>query len=181
MSDAELRELIAQNAVAIGRTARTVKDLAAQVGGLGNKFGGFTEGLALPSLSKILSERFHAEVIAPRVWARKGGKALEIDVLAYSNGTRQEAYVVEVKSHLDEEALAQIKNTLNLFPKVFPEHRSKELYGILAAVQISESVAKRTIKAGIYVARVSDDIFRLRVPAGFRPHSFKRSGSQGGG
>ena len=169
MSDTELRELVAQ-------TAKTVKDLAVQIGGLSNKFGSFTEGLALPSLSKTLTQRFHAEVIAPRVRARKGAKSIEIDVLAYSNGARNEAYVVEVKSHLDENALEQIQSLLAVFPRFFPEHRSKDLYGILAGVQISDAAAKQAIKAGIYVASISDEIFRLRIPVGFRPRSFKSLG-----
>ena len=175
MSDAELRQLIAALAIENKALAIQVKENARQLGGLTNKFGSFTEGLALPSLSKALTERFHAEVIAPRVLARKGGKCLEIDVLAYSNGNRNAAYVVEVKSHLDDEALRQMERILSDFPKFFPEHRSKELYGIVAGVHISEPAAKQTLKKGIYVARISDEIFQLKVPAGFRPHSFKET------
>lgn len=175
MSDAELRQLIAALAIENKALVVQVKENAKQIGGLTNKFGSFTEGLALPSLSKTLTERFHAAVIAPRVLARKGGKCLEIDVLAYSNGNRNEAYIVEVKSHLDEDALHQMERILSDFPKFFPEHRSKELYGILAGVHISEPIAKRAIKEGIYVARISEEIFQLRVPAGFRPHSFRET------
>ena len=35
-------------------TDRQIRELGKQIGGLGNKFGSFTEGLALPSMQKIL-------------------------------------------------------------------------------------------------------------------------------
>jgi len=47
----------------IKETGRQPKELGKQIGGLGKKFGSFTEGLALPSMTKILRERFHMEVI----------------------------------------------------------------------------------------------------------------------
>ena len=112
-----------------------IKELGKQIGGLGKKFGSFTEGLALPSMEKILQQRFGMEVISPSVRATKDGQHLEIDVLAYANGAVNAAYLVEVKSHLREEAITQLQNLLHRFRDFFPEHREKRLYGILAAVE----------------------------------------------
>lgn len=67
-------------------------------GGLSNEFGSFIEGLALPSMTKVLHEKFGAETVAPRAKAHRGGQSLELDVLACSNGKRNEVFVVEVKS-----------------------------------------------------------------------------------
>jgi hypothetical protein len=88
-------------------TDRQLKELGKQIGGLGEKFGSFTEGLALPSMGRLLRERFGMEVISPSVRVTKGGRHLEIDVLAYANGPVNAAYVVEVKSHLREEGITQ--------------------------------------------------------------------------
>ena len=66
---------------------RMIKELGKQIGGLGNKFGGFTEGMALPSMTRILQERFGVEVISPRVQVRHGSDIMELDVLAYANDT----------------------------------------------------------------------------------------------
>ncbi len=81
MTDAELKELVASLAIAqretaeqMKRTDRRLKELGKQIGGLGEKFGSFTEGLALPSMQKILNERFGMEVISPSVRASKNGK-----------------------------------------------------------------------------------------------------------
>ena len=67
-------------------------------GVLCNQFRGFTEGLALPLMTKVLPEKFGAETVAPRVKVHRGGQSLEVDVLAYSNGKKNEVFVVEVKS-----------------------------------------------------------------------------------
>jgi hypothetical protein len=91
-------------------TDRQLKELGRQIGGLGAKFGSFTEGLALPSMETILRQRFGMEVVSPSVRVSKDGKHLEIDVLAYTNGELNTAYIVEVKSHAREESITQLKN-----------------------------------------------------------------------
>jgi hypothetical protein len=81
-----------------------------------------------------LQQRFGMTVVLPRVRAKQQGEHLEIDVLAYANGEVNRAFLVEVKSHPREEAITQLKITLSRFRDFFPEHRDKQLYGILAAV-----------------------------------------------
>lgn len=61
-------------------------------------------------MTKILRERFNMEVISPSVRVSKKGMNAEIDVLAYTNSAINEVYVVEVKSHLREEAITQLKH-----------------------------------------------------------------------
>jgi hypothetical protein len=153
-------------------TGRQLKELGKQIGGLGKKFGSFTEGLALPSMSKILSERFGMEVVSPSVRVKKQGENMEIDVLAYANSEVNEAYVVEVKSHAREESIGQLQAVLERFRRFFPEHKDKAVYGILAAVDLSDELRDRILKAGFYVARIHDEVFELDVPANFRPKAY---------
>jgi len=87
-----------ENAQQQKETDKQLKELGKQIGGLGAKFGSFTEGLALPSMETILGQQFGMEVISPSVRVSKEGQHLEIDVLAYSNGELNTAYIVEVKS-----------------------------------------------------------------------------------
>ena len=108
-------------------TDRFLKELGKQIGGLGNKFGSFTEGLALPSMEKILRQRFGVDTVGPSVRVARNGRHLEIDVLAYANGELNAAYVVEVKSHLREENIQQMLDILEHFAEWFPEHRDKKL------------------------------------------------------
>ena len=51
-------------------TDRQIKELGKQIGGLGEKFGSFTEGMAFPSMKRVLRERFGMEFVSPRVVKR---------------------------------------------------------------------------------------------------------------
>jgi hypothetical protein len=151
---------------------RQLKELGKQIGGLGAKFGSFTEGLALPSMETILRQRFGMEIISPSVRASKEGQHLEIDVLAYANGSINSAYIVEVKSHPREDSITQLKNILQRFRLFFPEHKDKQLYGILAAVDLSPNLREKILQEGLYVARIHDQVFELDSPENFCPQTF---------
>ncbi|HWM93848.1 MAG TPA: DUF3782 domain-containing protein [Thermoanaerobaculia bacterium] len=152
-------------------TDRQVKELGRQIGGLGDKFGSFTEGLALPSLTKILGQRFGMDFIAPRARMRRNGHSMELDVLAFSN-SRDDVFVVEVKSHLREEALEQRRKTLREFRDFFPDYRHKKVYGILAAVDAPDDLQRQVLAEGIYLARIHDGQFEIQVPDGFQARAY---------
>ena len=153
-------------------TDRQLKELGKQIGGLGEKFGSFTEGLALPSMENILRQRFGMKVISPSVRASKGGQHLEIDVLAYANGSINQVFVVEVKSHAREESIVQIESLLERFRSNFPEHKEKTVFGILAAVDISPLLRERALREGLYVARIHDSVFEMDTPDDFKPKAY---------
>ncbi len=188
MTDDELRDLVASIAVSqketdrqfketdkqfkeTGRqfkeTDKQLKELGKQIGGLGRKFGSFTEGLTLPSMQRILQDRFKMEIISPSVRIHKDGKDMEIDVLAYANSVVNEVYVVEVKSHLREEGITQLQNTMKNFSRFFPEHNDKKLFGILAAVDMTTALRDKILSLGFYTANIKEDIFSLDVPNDF--------------
>ncbi|MDX2249379.1 MAG: DUF3782 domain-containing protein, partial [Bacteroidia bacterium] len=139
----------------------------------GNKMGSFTEGLALPSLSRILQRDFGATHIFPRARAVRQDRSLEIDVLGYANGQQNTAVAVEVKSHLKEEHVDQLLRILADFPQFYPEHSTKKLYGILAGVNVPDTVRNLALKKGLYVGQISEETFRLRVPDNFLPKNFQ--------
>jgi hypothetical protein len=198
MTDQELKDLVASLAVnyqimaeesalhrketdqalkatnlAIKTTDKIVKELGKQIGGIANKFGSLTEGLALPSMTKILSEQFGMTTINPSVRVRdKLGNVQEIDVLAYANGDINTAFIVDVKSHLREEGIGQLLRQCQDFPVLFPELADKKLYGILAAVDASEAMQEKVLAEGLYFAKIHDDQFSLCVPDGFEAHCF---------
>lgn len=183
MTNLELKEFVASLAVQQAETGRQIresqaetdrqiKELGKQLGGLGQKFGGFTEGMAFPSMQKILRERFGMDVVSVRNIARKNGRSLEIDVLAYANREVNEVYVVEVKSHLREDGLQQMLRILREFHEFYPDHEDKKVYGILAAVDVPEDLQERVLSQGIYLANIHDDTFEIRVPETFQPRAF---------
>ena len=151
---------------------KQLKELGKQIGGLGSKFGSFTEGLALPSMETILRQRFGMEIVSPSVRASKEGQHLEIDVLAYANGNINTAYIVEVKSHAREDSITQLKSILQRFRLFFPEHKDKQLYGILASVDLSNKLRTKILQEGFYVARIHDQVFELDIPDNFQPRTY---------
>jgi hypothetical protein len=161
-----------ENAQQQKETDKQLKELGKQIGGLGAKFGSFTEGLALPSMETILGQQFGMEVISPSVRVSKEGQHLEIDVLAYSNGELNTAYIVEVKSHVRQEDITQLKSILQRFRRFFPEHKDKKLYGILAAVDLSPELREKILQEGLYVARIHDQVFELDIPDNFQPQTY---------
>ena len=167
-TDKQLKETDKQ----LKETDKQLKELGKQIGGLGKKFGSFTEGLALPSMQKILRDQFQMEIITPSVRAKKAGEEMEIDVLAYANSSVNKAFVVEVKSHLREEGILQLQQIIEKFRYFFPEHKDKKLYGILAAVDMSTALKKRILSSGFYAARIKDDTFSLDVPPDFCAKAF---------
>jgi len=150
-------------------TDRQLQEIWRQLRGLGEKLGSFTEGS--PAMAKFLMEQFGMTTVAPRMRSLRNGRSLELDVLAYNSQTN-EAYVVEVKSHLREDGLEQLRRILRDFREFFPEHAGKKVYGILAAVDIPDDVAEKILREGIYLARIHDDQFELQVPDGFQPRVY---------
>ncbi|NCR39556.1 MAG: DUF3782 domain-containing protein [Microcystis aeruginosa W13-11] len=171
-TDRQLKEQRKETDRQLKETDRQLKELGKQIGGLGAKFGSFTEGLALPSMETILRQRFGMEIISPSVRASKGGQHLELDVLAYANGYLNTAYIVEVKSHVREDSITQLKSILQRFRSFFPEHQDKKLYGILAAVDMSPELRQKTLEEGLYVAQIHDEVFELDIPENFQPLSY---------
>ncbi len=172
-TDRALQQTAEQLRLSKQENDRETRELRKQIGGLGEKFGSFTEGMAWPSMKKLLIERLGATFVTNYSLRRKQGESMELDVLAYTNSDKNTAYVVEVKSHLREEGLQQLLKTLNKFSEFFPEHRDKKLYGVLAAVTVPEDLAAKVLAQGIYLARISGDTFELDVPQDFQPRSFQ--------
>jgi len=112
------------------------------------------------------------EYFSLNIEVHKNGETMELDLLSYANENIKEVYIVEVKSHLKEEHIQEMLRDLKRFPRFFPEHKDKALYGIIAAVNVSEQMKKRVLDNGLYLAVIRDDTFRLEVPEGFKAKRF---------
>jgi hypothetical protein len=130
--------------------------------------------MASPAMTKILMQRFGMSTVAAQVRSRKNGRSLELDVLAYSNSRQNEAYVIEVKSHLREDGLDQLRRTLREFREFFPEHADKKVYGILAAVDIPTAWPKRPSGKGSTSLASTTTSLRSRSPTVSNPASTDR-------
>ena len=138
---------------------RAARDLRRQIAALGDKFGGFAEGMALPSMERGLRERFGTTSFAPSLRSRRDGEEMELDALGYTADDDGIAVVVEVKSRLRADGIDQMLRTLARFPRFYPEHRGKKLIGVLAAVEAPPALRERVLREGLVLATIRDDIF----------------------
>jgi hypothetical protein len=144
-------------------TDARIKETNRIVGGIGEKFGSFTEGLAYPSLRKILQKNYGIDNTSANVLKRfPNGTEIELDAFGYTNGSVNNAVVVEIKSHLRSEHIYKFTDLLKNFRTNFPEYKDKHLYGIIATVRkVSKELKEELFAAGIELAIVHDDIFDL--------------------
>ncbi len=143
-----------------------------EIGYIGNTFGRFTEGLFLPSLENILLKDFGLDTVAPRIQRRQNGSFVELDVLAFSNSGKNTAVVVEIKSKLRDDDIRAFLGQLANFPQLFPEHKEKKLYGMIAAVGISAEQKSKMERLGIYVVQITGDVFKIISSKNFQPRDF---------
>jgi hypothetical protein len=153
-------------------TERVIKELGKQMGGLGNKFGSFTEGLMLPSVSRLLTEKFGTDSFQMRMRRKVGTEWLELDGFGYANGERNIGFVVEVKSHLQEDAIAQVERIMEKFANFYPQYHGMTLYGLIATVDAgTEELRHKVAEAGLYLVSVTDEIAHLETPDDFTPRA----------
>ncbi len=172
MTDQELRDLVAENSRAIRENEKLIKKVSTEIGWIGNKWGRFTEGLFYPSLERILMEDLGLDTVLMRVTKRRNGTNMRIDVLGYTNSKMNTAVVVEVKSTLRDDDIRDFIKTLKEFPKFFPEHKDKKVFGMLAAVSISPEQQTVLEKHGVYVVRIKNDVFKIISSKKFAPKDF---------
>jgi hypothetical protein len=153
---------------------KETKALRELIGGLGNKFGSFTEGMAFPSMEKVLRKRFGMTTVTTRYKTQRDGETIEIDVLGLANGEINTVVVVEVKSHFKERDIEQMIRLMQRFTEFFPEHKGKKLFGIMGFVDGSEETRQMALKAGLYVAHIHDEIFDLDTKTSFTPRDFSQ-------
>jgi hypothetical protein len=149
--------------------SRDLKKLGEQIGGLGDKFGYFVEGMALSSMERILRKRFHMANISPRHRVRDGGCKQEYDVLAWANGKVNQTIIVEVKSRVKKESIAQLIRQIERLPKLVPELAGKTRLGILAGVDWDLGVMEEAQAQGLYTNWIHYEIFDLTTPKNFQP------------
>ena len=150
------------------------KQTQKQLGEMSNKWGTFAEGMAINSIEKILFDKFQIPVITRNLKKRMNGETIEMDAFGYENSTINTAVIVEIKSHLRIESVEQIERIMSDFPKFFPDHAGKKLYGVMACVDASDEIKNVLRKKGIYLAVMNDDIFELHSFKNFTPKDYSQ-------
>lgn len=173
MSWDDIKALFRETDRKFQETERMIKELGRQIGGLGDKFGYFAEGMALPSMERLLQKRFHMTNISARHRVRLGSREQEYEVLAWANGKVNQAVVVEFKSRVKREAIAQLIEQVQRLPELVLVLSGKTRIGILAGIDWDAGVMEEAQAAGLYTATIHDDLFELTTPKGFEPQRWQ--------
>jgi hypothetical protein len=153
---------------------KTIKQTQKQLGELGNKLGSFAEGLAYPTVERIMLEELGMTYVSQNIKVERGGDSLEIDAFGYSNGTKNVVMVGEIKSHFREEHINQLENTCNKIYDFMPEHHGKAVNGMVIFVSGNKNAIQKAIKNGIYVVQANDDNFKRLTPEKFIAKNFAK-------
>ena len=168
MSTGEPRELVGSSTLPEDRADDWLENLRKQIEGLGNKFGSFAKGLHYDMIESHLRESLGRDYfIAPGVQVRKDGREEEYDILAYSNDSIDRGMIVEIKSNLRKEDIAQMKRKMDGVFQMLPEHRNKTFQGMIACVSGTADLKQQVLENGWYLAHIGDDLFELETPENF--------------
>jgi hypothetical protein len=107
------------------------------------------------------------EDFMPRRRKRIGEETIELDALGVVNGSRNEGYIVEIKSHLRPEGIEQMKSILSRFRTIFPEYIHLKLYGIIVAADASAESLHEARSLGFYVITFEDNLMHFHDDNGF--------------
>ncbi len=174
---AEIRELSRKNEIAIAELARFSKNLGKEVGGNADKFGSYTESLAVPSIKRILNEHFDAKYEGGfNITPGEGSPGpLEVDAWGVARNGVDAVYLVEIKSKFKPRHIRQIWRLVELFRHHMSQYHQYSVFPILAVVEVSEAHRRQIWEQGIHVIDVADGVFSLSRP----PKEFQANGDHG--
>ena len=182
-TDRQLKDMIKETDRKITETDRQFKEAkemiienGKQIGGLGNKFGGYTEAMARPSIRRILEKRFEADFLGSiRFKSTKETKTLEIDAWGLSRNGTGAAYIVETKSRFRDRHIEQVLQLVERFRYYMSDYEKRAVYPMLAVVEISEEGRRKVWNAGIHLIDINDGVFKYATP----PEDFVANGYHG--
>jgi hypothetical protein len=147
-------------------TDKQIKELSVNIGGLNNSYGSFSESLFIPSIKRLLTEKFNCSDISSNRKIGQNGNTFEIDVLGISD---EALYVVEIKSKLKLSAIKQIHDHISKVRKIKTEYKDRKIYGLIAATDYEQRIADQVMEKGYYFVSILDNLAVLNLPETFKP------------
>ena len=171
-TDKRIEQMMESEEKAWEKVRKNLEELGKQIGGVSNKFGSYTEGLAIPSIRKILDEHFDAD-FKPAMSDQVSQKDVDnlLDAWGVARNGEKIVYLVEVKSKFRTKHFTQVWRQVEAFRKLAPEYADYLVYPMLAVVDIPEMERQKVWDEGVYLIDIADGVFTLaEKPKGFRPN-----------
>ncbi len=148
-------------------TRELVENLSRRFGDLGNRLGEFVEAMVEPALVELFRARgLDVSEVHRRVTSRRGGDAIEIDLLVVDDDT---AVAVECKSRLTQEEVERHVARMEKFKRLLPRYADMRIHGAVAGMVVDEEAADAGQAAGLWVLAQSGETVRLLNDERFKP------------
>ena len=149
----------------LAELAKTDREHGRQIGGYGNQIGDFTESLAMPSIRRILDQRFNADFQGDvnYDWKDQDGP-LQVDAWGISRNGAKEVYLVEIKRKFKRGHIHQVRQMVKRFRSYYANYSDSPIYPVITAVKISDIDRRKLWEMGMYVIDIADGAFKLAKP-----------------
>ena len=181
MSWDEIKTLVAELAIQSKETDRKFQEtdrkfqetrelldrLSRRFGDLGNRLGEFVEAMVEPALVDLFRARgLDVSEVHRRVTSRRGGEAIEIDLLVVDGDT---AVAVECKSRLTKEEVERHIERMNKIKRLLPKYADTQIHGAVAGMVVDDEAAEFAQNMGLWVLAQSGEMVRLLNDDSFHP------------
>jgi hypothetical protein len=148
-------------------TRELLDRLSRRFGDLGNRLGEFVEAMVEPALVDLFRARgLDVSEVHRRVTSRRGGEAIEIDLLVVDGDT---AVAVECKSRLTKEEVERHVERMNKFKRLLPKYADMRVHGAVAGMVVDEDAIQAAQAAGLWVLAQSGETVALKNNPDFAP------------
>jgi hypothetical protein len=146
------------------------KNLNKIVGDLGNRLGEFVEHMVKPGAVRLFREwGLDVHQVFSEAFADREGESIEVDLVVVIAGS---VVAIECKSKLTESDVKEHVKRLGKFKRMFPQWTNHKLYGAVATMVLSDSVAQYAEKQGIFIIAQTGETVTISNAKGFTPRSF---------
>ncbi len=145
-----------------------VRDMNKKFGEMSRKLGTIVEDLVIPSMPRIILEKFGFELeeFSINIKLKKYGQNQEYDAIGIY---RDRIFLNSTKTTIRENDISQLKDHIKELSYWFPAYKGKQVFGILAGFDISEKIIKLSEAQGFLVMGVGGDLMELVNSENFIP------------
>ncbi|MEM7180652.1 MAG: hypothetical protein AAF518_07055 [Spirochaetota bacterium] len=142
-----------------------------QMGELSNKFGTLAEDMVVPSLPRVIQEKFAISIdyVYTNRYFKQGGRNKEFDAYAY---TEDYAFLNYTVTTLKTAKVDEMAKEIDDFRFFLPQHADKKVIGILAALRIPSNILRYAEKKGYLVLGLGEYQMEVKNQPNFVPKEF---------
>ena len=151
---------------------RQIKELKKQIGNMHQERGTYTEVILMNSIENLITKQFKLNNFFADFNRQIGEDRIQLDAVGFTNSSRNEALIVEVKTQLRIDDLEQLEKNLKKVNKFIPEIENKKKYGMIIALKAKPENIRKVLDAGFYFATVKDDLVVMKTDKNFKPKAY---------